>query len=134
LSGLFKTIGLVLFWISVAKSVSYLIRSWQVRVAVVGHSMEPTLLDGDWLLRDADAFRQRAPVVGELVVVNDPRQKDRLLIKRVARIESNDGLILAGDHPAHADDGETIGPVWAADLLGRPWFRYWPWRRLGRVR
>ena len=108
-------------------------RSWEARVAVEGHSMEPTLFAGDWLLVDPGAYRRRAPRVGELAVARDPRDSVRVLIKRVARIEAGGALILAGDHPAHADDGERIGRVDRAALLGRPWFRYWPTSRFGLI-
>jgi nickel-type superoxide dismutase maturation protease len=112
-----------------------LLRSWQSRVAVVGHSMEPTLLDGDWLLVDPDAYRREHPHAGDLVVAVDPRSADRLLVKRVAGIDPAGGLLLAGDHLAHAVlDTEQIPPVDRGALLGRPWFRYWPPRRIGRVR
>jgi len=108
-------------------------RSWAARVAVSGHSMEPTLLDGDWLLVDPAAYAHRAPQAGELVVTRDPRDPGRVLVKRVAEVAEDGTLILAGDHPAHADDSVAIGPVAESDLVGRPWFRYWPPSRAGRV-
>jgi phage repressor protein C with HTH and peptisase S24 domain len=107
-----------------------LIRSWRRRVAVAGHSMEPTLRDGDWLLVDPDAYTLRPPGVGELVVARDPRSAGRLLVKRVAATGTNGAISLASDHPAHATD--AIGPLTTADVVGRPWLRYWPPRRLGR--
>ncbi len=112
-----------------------LLRSWRSRVAVAGHSMEPTLHDGDWLLVDPDAYRHLPPRVGDLVVAPDPRVSERLLVKRVARIEVDGALALAGDHPAHSRlDVEQIPPLSGDKLLGRPWFRYWPLPRIGRIR
>lgn len=108
-------------------------RSWESRVAVEGHSMEPTLSDGDWLLVDPDAYRHRAPRVAELVAARDPRDASRVIIKRVTAIEADGRLTLAGDHPAHAGDNVAIGPVDARAVLGRPWFRYWPTSRFGTV-
>jgi nickel-type superoxide dismutase maturation protease len=103
------------------------------RVAVAGHSMEPSLRDGDWLLVDPDAYRQGSPRRGDLVVARDPRDARRTLIKRVGEVD--DGrLSLVGDHPAHASDAETLGLVDASAVLGRPWFRYWPLPRVGPVR
>jgi hypothetical protein len=96
--------------------------------------MEPTLRDGDWLLVDPDAYRRQPPHVGELVVAVDPRRSDRLLVKRVARVDSGGAFALAGDHPGHSQlDVEQIPPVGSDRLLGRPWFRYWPPARLGRI-
>lgn len=90
--------------------------------------MEPTLRDGDWLLVDTAA----KPSVGDLVVARDPRAAERLLIKRVAASRA-DGLRLAGDHAAHAPESEWLGPVAREAVVGRPWLRYWPLRRFGRV-
>ena len=110
-----------------------LIRSWRARVAVEGHSMEPTLRDGDWLLVDPDAYRRFSPRAGELVVAADPRQPGRLIVKRVQRIEPDGSLVLGGDHPAHVEEAGPP-PVAHTALRGRPWLRYRPLRRFGRVR
>jgi hypothetical protein len=108
-------------------------RSWEARVAVVGHSMEPTLRDGDWLLVDPDAFSRRAPSAGELIVAPDPRTRGRILIKRVAALDADGRIVVSGDHPAHAADGTAIGPIASTAELGRPWFRYWPLERFGPI-
>ncbi len=110
---------------------SRLLRSWRARVAVAGHSMDPTLRDGDWLLVDPLAFRRSAPIVGQLVVANDPRALGRSVIKRIQAVGSDGSVALAGDHPAHLEDGIEVP---ATELRGLPWFRYWPPWHLGRVR
>jgi hypothetical protein len=95
--------------------------------------MEPTLREGDWLVVDLGEYRTAAPRVGDLVVARDPRAAERLLIKRVAASRA-DGLMLAGDHAAHAPESAWIGPVAREAVVGRPWVRYWPARRIGRLR
>lgn len=90
--------------------------------------MEPTLRDGDWLLVDPDG----APRVGELVVARDPREPQRLIVKRVVEVQPGQ-LLVAGDHPAHAGKAAEIGALEASLVVGRPWLRYWPPRRFGRV-
>jgi nickel-type superoxide dismutase maturation protease len=109
-------------------------RGWALRGAVTGTSMLPLLRPGDWLLLDPDAYRRRPPRPGELVVVRDPREPARLLAKRVVAEEPDGRLDLAGDNPGQSTDSRTFGPVPAASVLGRPWVRYWPPRRWGRVR
>jgi signal peptidase I len=111
-------------------AVAHLGRDWEARVAVRGHSMEPSLRDGDWLLVNSRAFARRAPRPGELVVARDPRAADRIVVKRVAQVTHEQRIVLAGDHPAHAADGITISP---GEVLGRPWFRYWPADAMGPV-
>jgi len=96
--------------------------------------MVPTLDPGDWLLVDPDAFRDRTPTSGELVLVPDPRQPSRLLVKRVAAVH-DDGreLFVAGDAHDESTDSRTFGSVTTSTIQGRPWFRYWPLRRIGHI-
>ena len=73
--------------------------------------MAPTLDAGDWLLVDPDAYSRRGPRSGELVLVRDPRQADRLLVKRVGAV-SSDGLVeVVGDAPWASTDSRVFGPV-----------------------
>ena len=113
--------------------IARLVRSWTGRVAVSGGSMAPTLLDGDWLLADPEAYRDRSPDAGELVVVPDPREPMRLLVKRVERVDPDGWLRLAGDAPEASTDSRTFGPVDPSTVEARPWFRYWPPRRVGGI-
>lgn len=96
-------------------------------VEVRGRSMAPTLLPGDRLVA------RRAPArVGDVVLVPDPRDPRRELVKRVAAIGPA-GAWLRGDNPAASTDARTFGAV---PLGPRPWrvvARYWPPRRAGRI-
>ncbi|MFV2063889.1 MAG: nickel-type superoxide dismutase maturation protease [Chloroflexota bacterium] len=112
---------------------SRLLRSWRARATVVGDSMEPTLRAGEWLLVDPDGYSRRMPVAGDLVLAADPRVPARLLIKRVAQVDPDGWLRLAGDAPDASTDSRTFGSVDPATVEGRPWFRYWPLRRWGRI-
>src|SRR5215203_1921658 len=90
--------GTALFVVLVVSAIRQLARSWAARVAVKGHSMEPTLADGDWLLVDPVAYSARFPRPGELVVVTDPRDDRRLLVKRVTSATEDGVIALVGDH------------------------------------
>lgn len=107
-----------------------LVESWRARVAVTGHSMEPTLRDGDWVLVDPDAYRRRPPAVGELVVARAPHGP---LVKRVATRSDAASLLLSGDAASSGDHRHDVLLAVTA-VSGRPWFRYWPPDRIGRVR
>jgi phage repressor protein C with HTH and peptisase S24 domain len=98
------------------------------RFAVSGHSMEPTLRDGDWLIVD----RKGSAAPSSLVVARDPRSIGRIVVKRVRELGPDHELILESDHSAHAD--EVIGPVRAPDVVGVVVMRYWPWSRAGLIR
>jgi nickel-type superoxide dismutase maturation protease len=96
--------------------------------------MAPTLRSGDFLLVDPDAYRISAPRPGMLVLVPDPRQPRRLLVKRVTEIfDGGATLWVGGDAPGASTDSRAFGAVEAEAVEGRPWFRYWPPRRWGRV-
>ena len=49
-------------------------------------SMVPTLRPGDRLLVDPSAFHERLPAVGDLVVLVDPEEASRWLVKRVVGV------------------------------------------------
>lgn len=85
------------------------------RIRVGGHSMEPALHHGDELL-----FVRMPPRIGSVVVARDPRDDDRLVIKRVAAIDGDD-LVLESDHPGH----ESLH-VDRRALIGRAILRYRP--------
>ena len=95
--------------------------------------MRPTLEPGDWLLVDPDAYRRRRPRAGDLVVAPDPRESGRLLVKRVAALDIDGRVLLAGDARDDSTDSRTFGAVEAGVILGRAWFRVWPRRRIGTV-
>jgi hypothetical protein len=68
-----------------------------------------------------------------LVVAPDPRQPDRELVKRVAAIDLDGRLLLAGDAQDASTDSRTFVAIDPAAIRGRPWFRVRPLERLGRV-
>lgn len=98
------------------------------RLEVSGHSMRPTLQPGDRLL----LLRSRRARAGDLVVVPDPREPARLVVKRVV-VASPGGLTVRGDNPAASTDSRQFGAVPRASVQGRVVYRYAPDRRRGRI-
>jgi signal peptidase I len=114
--------------------------------------MRPAIEPGDWLLIDPTIVRW--PRRGSVVLFHEP-DGERLAIKRVAagpgaRVPFADGYLeLAEDEAWLVSDatpeitaavglGEPIdsrryGPVQLDLLVGRAWFRYAPFRRVGRI-
>jgi signal peptidase I len=114
--------------------------------------MTPAITDGDWLLVDPTVARW--PKRGTVVVFREP-DADNLAIKRVAgrpgdRVPFEAGYIELADDEAwllsdattdstaeagHGPpvDSRRYGPVPVELLVGRAWFRYAPWRRIGRI-
>ena len=108
-------------------------RRWRSRrFAVVDDSMRPTLLPGDRVLVDPRAFRHRPPRVGEVVVLRDPQDPHRRLVKRVATWDEGTGtLSVRGDDPARSRDSRSFGAVSYRSVVGLVWFRYLPRERRG---
>jgi signal peptidase I len=99
-------------------------------VAVRGHSMAPGLRAGDWLLVDPDAYRAAPPRPGHLVLAESDAG---LLVKRVGAFSRDGTIELIGDAPSTDGHRHDLALPLSA-ISGRPWFRYWPPRRIGRVR
>jgi phage repressor protein C with HTH and peptisase S24 domain len=118
-----RRLGLLLGAAFLVAGGALLARGRFTRVAVSGHSMEPALRDGDWLIVD----RRGSARPGSVVVARDPRAVGRIIVKRVREVGTDSQLLLESDHPAHSD--EMIGPVDQADVIGTVLFRYWTVRR-----
>ena len=100
-----------------------------VRVEVGGTSMVPALEPGDAVV----AVAGLAARPGQVVAVHDPRDRDRLLVKRVVAVEPGGSLVVAGDNLAASTDSRTFGPVAPALVAGRVMWRYRPRHRRGPV-
>jgi nickel-type superoxide dismutase maturation protease len=95
------------------------------RVVVTGRSMQPALEPGDRLL----AWRGRVRV-GGIVVLPDPRDPRRPLVKRV-RARRGDRIDVRGDHAAASTDSRAFGAVPVSVVEGVVRYRYAPPRRQG---
>src|SRR5262245_4735810 len=114
--------------------------------------MAPAVQPGDWLV--VNPLVTRWPAGGAVVVFHEPFG-ETLAIKRVAAKAgdqvafANGYLVLAADEAwliADADektsaafgsgppvDSRRFGPVSENELVGRVLFRYFPFRRFGRI-
>ena len=99
------------------------------RAVVDGNSMAPAFLPGDRILY-GPAFSLRA---GDVIVLADPRQSDRLIVKRVHQIPG-DLVDVRGDNEFASTDGRHFGPVPLSLVRGRVFYRYAPRERAGWLR
>ena len=92
------------------------------RVEVHDDSMLPTLRPGDRLLIDRGAYRHGPPILGDIVVLVDPEQPKRWLVKRVAGVgpgrywKTASGLTSTGPEPASGESVAAPGAREAIDL------------------
>jgi len=91
--------------------------------------MQPALEPGDRLL--VVGLLKARP--GDVVAVVDPRDSERVMVKRVTTVDGA-GVTVLGDNPTASTDSRTFGPVPSRLVLGRVVYRYWPEPRRGRVR
>lgn len=83
------------------------------RLTVEGTSMLPTFVPGE---RVTAWRRWRRVRVGDVVVVRDPRNPNRWLLKRCVR-KAGSKLDLRGDNPAASTDSRDFGFVRSRDVL-----------------
>lgn len=105
---------------AVSLGVAALGRRNMVRVA--GHSMEPSLWQGDLLF--TVPARSCMIRLGQIVVIDDPLQPDHDVIKRVHRI-AGDRVDVRGDNPDASTDSRTWGLI-DVGLITRIAVRRWP--------
>ena len=65
-------------------------------VRVVGHSMDPTLADGDLVLSTRLDYRLHAPDRGDIVIFKDPYNPAQEFVKRIVGLPGDRLLIRAG--------------------------------------
>ncbi len=79
--------------------------------------MEPSLPDGAWVV--LLPWLSRMPRLGQVVVAEHPRRPGFELIKRVAAVSPEHGLLwLAGDNREASTDSEEFGPVPVNRVVG----------------
>ncbi|HKW42558.1 MAG TPA: nickel-type superoxide dismutase maturation protease, partial [Thermoplasmata archaeon] len=92
------------------------------RFRVEDDSMQPALEPGDYVLVNRWAYRFREPRIGDLVVLRDPENEGRFLIKRVASGERG-RFTVVGDNWFRSRDSRAFGSVARRDLIGKVWRR-----------
>ena len=94
------------------------------RYRVDGESMAPTFAPDARVVVNKLAYVFSRPRAGDLVVVRDPREPERLLLKRIDAPADGAGWLVAGDNPSASTDSRTFGPVARDLIVGKVWFRY----------
>ena len=97
-------------------------------MVVAGASMRPTLWAGDRLL----VVRTGPVKAGDVVALRDPRDPERVIVKRVVAVRRGE-VIVRGDNPRASIDSRSFGPVRNGAVLGKVVRRYAPADRAGPV-
>jgi len=99
------------------------------RAAVADTSMQPALRPGDRLL----ILTWLRPRVGDVILLQDPEARSRLVLKRVGSFTPNGDVVVGGDNPNVSRDSRHFGAVPRELVLGRAVYRYLPGERRGRL-
>jgi len=78
---------------------------------VSGASMEPTFFTGQYLIIDELSYHFSSPQRDDVIVLEDPRTKDRYLIKRVIGLPGETVEISGGNVCVHTDVKAPCVPV-----------------------
>ena len=81
--------------------------------------MLPTIIPGDIVLVDTNAYVASPPEVGEIVLVHHPYRQGLLIIKRVADITPKGRLVLHSDNHHVGSDSRQFGTISMQQLIGR---------------
>jgi nickel-type superoxide dismutase maturation protease len=86
--------------------------------------MAPSLAPREHVLVSRAAYWFGRPRAGDVVVVRDPRQRDRLLIKRIDGAAGDSAWLVRGDNADASTDSRTFGPVARELVVGKVIARY----------
>ncbi len=82
---------------------------------VSGHSMEPTIKNGQTVVVSSIPYIIRKPGIGDIVAF---KNSDKIFIKRITKIESNN-FFIEGDNKDDSLDSRKIGFVKREEILGK---------------
>jgi nickel-type superoxide dismutase maturation protease len=94
------------------------------RYEVEGESMLPDVSAGERVVVNKAAYWLRKPSRGDLVVLRDPRDRRRLLLKRLDAPAGDDSWNVLGANAGASSDSRTFGPVGRELLVGKVLLRY----------
>ncbi len=80
--------------------------------------MLPLLQAGDEVLVDARAYRQKRPMLGDIVVARHPQRSGFPVIKRVTVLLEHDRYFLSGDNTAESTDSRDFGAITLKQIIG----------------
>jgi signal peptidase I len=81
-------------------------------------SMEPSCREGDFVLVNKMSYLFSCPRVGQLVVLEDPRDFSRYILKRITAVKDS-FVWVEGDNKEKSTDSRNFGWVGMKALLGQ---------------
>lgn len=91
------------------------------RFKIEDRSMEPTFKSGDYVIVNKLAYIFGNPSKGDVVVLKHPKEKGRVLIKRISLVTNSDEYYVVGDNKSFSQDSRHFGPVKKDLIIGKVW-------------
>jgi len=85
------------------------------RFTIYGHSMEPTIKNGETVLASSIPFLFSNPKVGDVVVF---KKNEKVFIKRITKIDG-EKYFVGGDNKKDSLDSRKIGLVERSGIAGK---------------
>lgn len=83
--------------------------------------MKPYVREGDFVFA-RKIFPWEEYVIGDVVIAQDPRNHDNLLLKRISSC-NNGRYIIEGDNAVASTDSRTFGEVPKDNILGKVFWK-----------
>ena len=91
------------------------------RFKIEDRSMEPNFKSGDYVLVNKLAYAFGNPSKGDIIVFKHPKEKDRILIKRVSLVSNSDEYYVTGDNKDFSQDSRHFGEIKKDLIIGKVW-------------
>lgn len=92
-----------------------------MRFKVEDRSMEPTFKEGDYVLVNKLSYLFKNPSKDDVVVLTHPKEKNRILIKRITLVTTSGEYYVVGDKRIYSQDSRHFGPVKKDSIIGKVW-------------
>jgi len=98
---------------------------WPLEYFVVsGHSMEPQFREGERIVINRLSYLFSNPKPNDIVAVEDPEQRGKILLKKVIKIEATGKFFVEGINKLDSLDSRFFGATSKDLIRGKFWFRY----------
>jgi len=89
------------------------------RYKVVGHSMEPTLKDGDTLWVNRLSYLFSSPKLDDIVTIQLQGQRGKVLLKKIKKVTKDSKYFVEGLNKTDSYDSRHFGPIDKNKILGK---------------
>lgn len=87
---------------------------------IAGHSMQPSINNGQTVLASPIPYLFRKPGIGDIVAF---KYEDKILIKKI-KAKKNDGFIVEGENKIDSLDSKVLGLIFPAQIVAKVIYKF----------